>query len=108
MRQNIYICDRKRECNGSEICGTLCRYTTEPKHEDQKKAPDYIMDKNEATGEMLEYFSERKLNEAISKMKELKKEGNSFAECVDECIEILREVIMNECKTKSKEAEEGA
>lgn len=65
------------------------------------------MHKNEATGEMLEYFSERKLDEAISKMEELKKEGNSFAECVDESIRILQEVIRNECKTKSKEVEEG-
>ena len=102
MRQNIYICDRKKECNGSEICGTLCRYTADPKREDQKKASDYIMYKNEATGEMLEYFSERKLDEAISKMEELKKEGNSFAECVDECIRILQGVIRDECKTEGE------
>lgn len=43
--------------------------------------------------EEAEFVSKRKLKEAISKMEELKKEGNSFAECVDECIKILWEVI---------------
>ena len=48
---------------------------------------------DEKTGETAEFVSKRKLKEAISKMEELKKEGNSFAECADECIKILREVI---------------
>ena len=50
---------------------------------------------NKETGEKAEFVSKRKLKEAISKMEELKKEGNSFAECADECIKILREVINN-------------
>jgi hypothetical protein len=54
---------------------------------------DVVGFKNEKTGETAEFVSKRKLKEAISKMEELKKEGNSFAECADECIKIIREVI---------------
>ena len=48
---------------------------------------------NKETGEKAEFVSKRKLKEAISKMEELKKEGNSFTECAEECIKILQGVI---------------
>lgn len=54
---------------------------------------DVIGFRDNVTGEVAEYVSKRKLNEVISKMEELKKDGNSFAECADECIEILRDAM---------------
>lgn len=61
-----------------------------------KESFDNVMEVNtdEDKSEMEEFVSKRKLKEAISKMEELKKEGNSFAECADECIKILQEVII--------------
>ena len=28
----IYICDKKRECNKSSVCGTFCNHTYFPEH----------------------------------------------------------------------------
>jgi hypothetical protein len=60
----------------------------------EKSKADFLRICEEDSDKKAEFVSKRKLKEAISKMEELKKEGNSFAECADECIEILREVII--------------
>ena len=65
-----------------KICGEISVFTA-----------DQIGYVNKETGERAEFVSKRKLNEVISKMEELRKDGNSFAECVDECIEILRDAM---------------
>ncbi len=58
----------------------------------EKSKTDFLRICEKDSDEKSEFVSKRKLKEAISKMEELKKEGNSFAECADECIKILREV----------------
>lgn len=31
-REKVYLCDRKAECNTSEFCGNICKFTTDFKH----------------------------------------------------------------------------
>lgn len=38
--QTFYICDRKRDCHGSGLCGTQCKHTTDIRHAKYKVGGD--------------------------------------------------------------------
>ena len=59
----------------------------------ERSKADFLRICEEDSDEKSEFVSQRKLQEATWKMEKLKKEGNSFAECADECIKIIWEVF---------------
>ena len=59
----------------------------------ERSKADFLRICEEDSDEKSKFVSQRKLQEATWKMEKLKKEGNSFAECADECIKILWEVF---------------